>query len=187
MFLVAGLGNPGKEYSLSRHNAGFMVIDDLIERFNCSNYNLKFQSAYSEIRFNGERLIFQKPLTYMNNSGIAVRDLANFYKIEPENIIVAVDDVDIEPLSLRIRAKGSAGTHNGLKSIIYHLQSDNFIRIKLGVGRKHQNEDLAKFVLSNFSKEFFSEFRNTVSNAADAVEDIVLNGIDHAMNKYNVK
>ena len=185
MIAVVGLGNPGREYRDTRHNIGFKTIDLLAHRNNIKINKIKFKSLYGEGFINGEKVLFVKPQTYMNNSGIAVMELLNFYKIPIENLIVIVDDVDIEFASIRIRKKGSGGTHNGLKSIIYHLQADNFPRVKIGIGKKRDQEDLADFVLAKFSREEVEEIAIAVDNAVLAVESIVKDGIDTAMNKFN--
>ena len=139
MFLIVGLGNPGKKYENNRHNIGFMAIDYLAERNDIRVDKLKFDSLYGEGRIAGEKLILLKPQTYMNNSGQAVQKVASYFKIKEENIMVIVDDIDIEPFTLRIRKKGGPGTHNGMKSIVSHLGSKNFPRIKLGVGKNTNN------------------------------------------------
>ena len=153
MFIVVGLGNPGKDYDKTRHNVGFDVIDLLAERNNIKLNKIKYKSVYGEGNIGGEKVLLVKPQTYMNNSGITVRDIYNFYKLPIENIIVVVDDIDIDFSQVRIRKKGSAGSHNGLKSIIHQLQQEDFPRVKIGIGKKREGQDLANFVLSRFSKE----------------------------------
>lgn len=185
LIAIIGLGNPGREYRDTRHNIGFKTIDLLAHRNNIKINKIKFKSVYGEGFINGEKVLFVKPQTYMNNSGIAVMELFNFYKIPIQNIIVIVDDIDIEFGSIRIKKKGSAGTHNGLKSIIYHLQDDNFPRVKIGIGEKRERQDLADFVLSKFSKEESEKIEIAIQDAALAVETIVKDGIDIAMNKFN--
>lgn len=187
MFVVVGLGNPGKEYTNTRHNVGFDTIDILAERNNIKINKIKFKSVFGEGNIGGEKVLLVKPQTYMNNSGIAIRDIFQFYKVPIENIIVIVDDIDIDFSSVRIRGKGSAGSHNGLKSAIYHLQRDDFPRIKIGIGKKHPEEDLANFVLSRFSKDERFEIDISIKTAAEAVETIIEQGIDSAMNKFNIK
>ncbi|QQY79497.1 PTH1 family peptidyl-tRNA hydrolase [Keratinibaculum paraultunense] len=187
MFAVVGLGNPGRNYSGTRHNVGFKTVELLADRNNINLNKIKFKSIYGEGIIGGEKVILLKPQTYMNNSGIAVLDLYNFYKIPLENIIVIVDDVDIEFGTIRIRKKGSDGGHNGLKSIIYQLGSQDFPRIKIGIGKKREEQDLADFVLSKFSKEEKPYIEEAVLNAALAVETIITCGIDNAMNKFNIK
>lgn len=185
MIAIIGLGNPGKEYANTRHNIGFNTIDLLAKRNNILINKIKFKSVYGEGFINGQKVLLMKPQTYMNNSGIAVMELCNFYKLSIENIIVIVDDVDIGFGQLRIRKKGSAGTHNGLKSIIYHLQDDNFPRIKIGIGKPKENQDLADFVLDKFTKEERNEIEITIENAALAIETIIKDDIDIAMNQFN--
>ena len=153
-FIVVGLGNPDKKYTLTRHNSGFLCIDMLSEKLNFRVDRLKFKSLMGDVTINGHRCIVMKPQTYMNNSGEAIRECANFYKIKPENIIVIYDDISLEVGKLRIRRKGTDGGHNGIKSIIYHLNNDQFPRIKVGCGKKpHPDYDLADWVLSEFKKD----------------------------------
>ena len=185
MIAIIGLGNPGKDYAYTRHNVGIDTIDIVAKRNNIILNKIKFKSVYGEGFINNEKVLLVKPQTYMNNSGIAVRELRDFYKLPVENIIVIVDDVDIGFAQLRIRKKGSAGTHNGLKSIIYHLQDDNFPRIKIGIGKPMANQDLANFVLSKFSKPEREEIEITMENAALSIEEIIKEDIDMAMNKFN--
>lgn len=185
MIAIIGLGNPGRNYVDTRHNVGFKTIDLLAHRNNIKINKIKFKSVYGEGFIDGEKVLLIKPQTYMNNSGIAVMELFNFYKIPIENIVIIVDDVDIEFGKIKIRKKGSAGTHNGLKSIIYHLQDENFPRLKIGIGKKRENQDLADFVLSKFTKEEQEEIEIAIQNAALAIETIVKDGIDMAMNKFN--
>ncbi|MDO5028409.1 MAG: aminoacyl-tRNA hydrolase [Bacillota bacterium] len=187
MKVIAGLGNPGKDYARTRHNVGFMVIDKLIEKLSASPYKIKFQAFISETTIGGEKVLLVKPQTYMNNSGNSLREILDFYKIPSEDLIVIYDDIDIGFSTIRIRKKGSAGSHNGMKSIIYQIQSDTFPRIRIGVGQKHPQQDLANFVLSNFSKEEFEEIDLAVDQAAKAAIAIVEDGLDQAMNKYNIK
>lgn len=186
MYLIVGLGNPGKEYENTRHNIGFDVIERLAKRNNIRLNKMKFNSVYGDGLINGEKVILAKPQTYMNNSGVAIAEIKKFYKIEDEDIIVIVDDIDIDFASLRIKQKGSAGSHNGLKSIIQHLSHQNFPRLKVGVGKKkHPNQDLADFVLSKFDKSEQPYIDEAVDNASMAVEEIISSNILDAMNKYN--
>ncbi len=187
MFVVVGLGNPGKEYAGTRHNVGFDAIDLLAERNNIKINKIKFKSVYGEGTIGNEKVLLVKPQTYMNNSGITVRDISNFYKVPPENIIVIVDDIDIPFASVRIKRKGSAGSHNGLKSIIYLLQRDDFPRVKIGIGKKHENQDLANFVLSRFPKEERTIIEESILTGAESVEAIIKYGIEEAMNEFNTK
>jgi PTH1 family peptidyl-tRNA hydrolase len=184
---VVGLGNPGKDYTNTRHNVGFNSLDILAKKNNIKMNKLKFKSVYGEGFIGSNQVILVKPQTYMNNSGIAVREILNFYKLPIDNLIVIVDDVDIEFADIRIRQKGSAGSHNGLKSIIYHIRDDNFPRVKIGIGKKHPEQDLADFVLSRFSKEEERDIADSILNAAQAVESMIRDGIEEAMNKFNTK
>lgn len=187
MFIIAGLGNPSTKYEYTKHNMGFLAIDVLAEKLNVKVNKIKFKGLIGETKINDEKVILLKPQTYMNNSGESLREIVNFYKVPIENVIVLVDDIDIGFASLKIKKKGSAGTHNGLKSIIYQLQDDSFPRIKIGVGKQAQGEDLADFVLSGFSKKEGEEIEKTIESAALASIEIVENGIESAMNKFNKK
>ncbi len=185
-YLVVGLGNPGAKYETTRHNIGFLCITKMEEEFGFKAKKLKFHALIGDARVGNHKVLFMKPQTMMNNSGLAVKECADFYKIPPEKIIVIFDDISLEPGKLRIRRKGSAGGHNGIKSIIAHLGSDNFPRIKMGVGAKpHPDYDLADWVLSNFPKKDIPLMRDAIDCACDALP-ILLNGdIDAAMSKYN--
>lgn len=185
MYVIVGLGNPGKDYTNTRHNIGFDTVDLLADRNNIKINKIKFKSVYGEGNINGEKVILVKPQTYMNNSGESVRDIASFYKLDPSDLIVIVDDIDIDFANVRIKKKGSAGSHNGLKSIIRLLGSDKFPRIKIGIGKRYPNQDLASFVLSRFSKDERVEIEESIYSSAQAVETILKDGIDTAMNKFN--
>ncbi len=187
MYVVVGLGNPGKDYTKTRHNIGFNVVDLIAKRNNINLNKIKFQSVYGEGIIGGEKILLMKPQTFMNNSGISVRDVYQYYKIPIENIIVIVDDIDIDFSTVRIRAKGSAGSHNGLKSIINYLGNENFPRVKVGIGKKYENQDLASFVLSRFSPDEQEDINISLVTAAEAVESIIKDGINQAMNKYNIR
>lgn len=189
MYLVAGLGNPEKKYDLTRHNVGFDMLDVFASKQGISLNKLKFKAVYGEGSICGERVILAKPQTYMNNSGESVGAIASFYKIPPQNIIVICDDINFDTGVIRIRAKGSDGGHNGLKSIIYHLSSDQFPRIKVGVGAKPSPDyDLAAHVLGRFSKDDIAKLDKTAENVNGAIESIIRRGsCDEAMNKYNGK
>ncbi|MBQ2295619.1 MAG: aminoacyl-tRNA hydrolase [Clostridia bacterium] len=185
-YIIVGLGNPGGEYEATRHNAGFVVIDMLAEECSCAVTKLKFKSLYGTAQIGDKKCILMKPQTYMNNSGEAVRDAAAFYKIPAERIIVVSDDISLDVGKLRIKRKGSDGGHNGLKSIIYQIQSDNFARIKMGVGKKpHPEYDLAAWVLSRFKNDEAEPLKSAAKNACDAIKLIVGEKIDMAMNKFN--
>lgn len=187
MFVVVGLGNPGKDYANTRHNVGFDTIDLLGERNNITINKIKFKSVYGEGTINGEKVILVKPQTYMNNSGETVRDIYNFFKAPIGNIIVIVDDIDIEFSTVRVKSKGSAGSHNGLKSIINLMGNQNFPRVKIGIGTKKPKQDLASFVLSKFSKEERVLIEESMVTAAESVETIINYDVDKAMNEFNSK
>ena len=185
-FIVVGLGNPGNKYTLTRHNSGFLCLDMLSQKFNFKIDRLKYKSLLCDTTINGHRCIVMKPQTFMNNSGEAVRECANFYKIKSENVIVIYDDISLDVGKLRIRRKGTDGGHNGIKSIIYHLNSDNFPRIKVGCGKKpHPDYDLAGWVLSEFKKDEQKALEPALENACKALELLLDNQIDKAMNLYN--
>ncbi len=185
-FIVVGLGNPDRKYTLTRHNSGFLCVDMLSEKLNFRVDKLKFKSLIADTTINGHRCIVMKPQTYMNNSGEAIRECANFYKIKPENIIVVYDDISLDVGKLRIRRKGTDGGHNGIKSIIYHLNNDQFPRIKVGCGKKpHPDYNLADWVLSEFKKDELKALEPALENACKAIELLLDNQIDKAMNLYN--
>ena len=188
MYLIAGLGNPGKQYEATRHNMGFDTIDCLVEKHNIPQGGVKFNAMYGKGIIGGDKAILMKPLSFMNLSGGPVRDMVNFFKIDPEKeLIVISDDIDLEPGQLRIRKQGSAGGHNGLKDIIQKLGTQNFVRIKIGVGAKPQGWDLADNVLSRFPDSERKLVDEAIREAADAVEKIIAQGPDAAMNEYNRK
>lgn len=185
-YIIVGLGNPGRQYETTRHNTGFICIDRLAQKHSISIKKLKFKSIIGEGRIQGKRCLLIKPQTFMNSSGEAVRDAAEFYKIPPENIIIIYDDISLDPGKLRIRRKGSDGGHNGIKSIIYHLKSDNFPRVKVGVGAKPNPEyDLADWVLSHFSTAEANLVKQAADNVTGAIELMVQGNIDKAMSDYN--
>ena len=185
-YLIVGLGNPGRQYEETRHNAGFICLDMLSEKYAVKVNKLKFKSLMGEVRISGKRCLLLKPQTFMNLSGEAVRDAAEFYKIPAERIIVIMDDTSFDPGKLRIRRKGSHGGHNGMKNIIYHLNNDNIPRIKIGVGAKPNPEyDLADWVVSRFTKKEAEEIKKAAENAIGAVELMVKGEIDRAMSDYN--
>ena len=185
-YLIVGLGNPGAKYENTRHNAGFLCVSYLEDKLNFTTKKLKFHALIGDTKIGNYKVLVMKPQTMMNNSGVAVGECATFYKIPPENIIVIYDDISLQPGKLRIRRKGSAGGHNGIKSIIAHLGSENFPRIKIGVGAKpHPDYDLADWVLSNFPKNDIPLVKESLSNACDSLEYIVKGDVEGAMSKYN--
>lgn len=188
MWMIAGLGNPEKKYTGTRHNAGFAVIDALCDSLGDLKLNeTKFNGAYVKSRIQGEQVLLVKPLTYMNESGKCIAPLASFYKIPPENIIVVSDDIDLAVGRLRIRPKGSAGGHNGLKSIIACLGAESFPRVRVGVGAKPDRMDLAAHVLGKFTQTDERIMEEAYREAADACVDILTAGVDKAMNLHNAK
>ncbi len=187
MKIIVGLGNPGIEYVGTRHNVGFEVIDRLSEKLNISMNQEKLKGVYGSGMLNGEKVILVKPMTYMNNSGECVGDIVRFYKADPSDVIVISDDINLSVGSLRIREKGSAGGHNGLKSIIYHLHSEEFVRVRVGVGMKKQGQNLANHVLSKVAKSEEEDMAEALDSAANACIAIVTESASAAMNKYNKK
>ncbi|MCC8068662.1 MAG: aminoacyl-tRNA hydrolase [Ruminococcus sp.] len=185
-YIIVGLGNPDTKYLNTRHNAGFMAIDMISKEYNIPVNRIRFKSLCGNVTIHEKNCLLMKPTTYMNNSGQAVVEAMNFYKVPIENVIVIYDDISLEPSKLRIRRKGSDGGHNGIKSIIYLTGADTFPRIKLGVGKKpHPDYNLADWVLSNFKPDELEQMKISCSNAVKCVELIVQNNIDQAMNKFN--
>ena len=188
MFLIAGLGNPGRQYEKTRHNMGFDTLDELIDRHRIPQGGIAHKAMYGKGMIAGEKVLAVKPLTYMNLSGESLREWVNYYKLDPETeMIVIYDDIDLDPGQIRIRKKGSAGGHNGIKSIIAQLGTQNFYRIKVGVGAKPRGWDLADYVLGRFSSDERIAVDKAICDAADAVEMILRDGIESAMNHYNRK
>ena len=187
MYLIVGLGNPDRQYEGTRHNVGFEVIDRLADRLFVSVEEKKFRGYYGKGIIGGQKVILLKPQTYMNLSGESVRAAADFYKIQPEHIIVVYDDVSLDVGQLRIRTKGSAGGHNGIKNIIAHLGTQVFPRIKVGVGEKPKGYDLADYVLGHFSKSEREMMDEGYDNAVRAAELILSGQLNEAMNEFNRK
>lgn len=188
MYLIVGLGNPGRQYEKTRHNMGFDTVDYLIEKYRVPQAGVKFNAMYGKGMIGSEKVILMKPLSYMNLSGGPIREMVNFFKLNPEtDLIVVYDDIDLNPGQLRIRKQGSAGGHNGMKDIIKQLGTQNFVRVKVGVGAKPQGWDLADYVLGRFSNEERKLVDEAIEKAADAVDKIVNGDIDAAMNAYNRK
>ena len=185
-WLIVGLGNPGKEYERSRHNCGFRAIDALADKLGCKIDKGKFQGLYGQTNYGGKKLYLLKPLTYMNLSGRSVLQLSSYFNIPPQRIIVLFDDISLVPGRLRIRAAGSAGGHNGIKSIIAEVGSQAFPRVKIGVGSKPNPEyDLADWVLSSFSAKEEKDLAFALNNAADAALCIIDHGVPEAANRFN--
>lgn len=188
MYIIAGLGNPGKQYDMTRHNIGFQTIDYMADKYGVKLNKLKFKAVYGEAFIGGEKVYLVKPQTFMNLSGDSIAEMAQFYKVPVENIIVINDDISLDTGRIRVRPKGSAGGHNGLKSIIYRLNSDMFPRIKMGVGApKHEDYNLADFVLGRFTSDEIPIMEDAIKNAECAVCEIIKNGVQSAMNKCNGK
>ena len=187
MYLIAGLGNPTREYEKTRHNVGFEAIDILADKAGTTVTEKKHKALYGKGYIGGQKVILAKPPTYMNLSGESIREIADFYKIEPENIIILCDDINLSEGQLRIRLKGSAGGHNGLKNIISHLGTQEFPRIRIGVGEKPRGMDLADYVLGRFPKEQQAVMEEAYRDAAEAACMMIEDGADAAMNHYNRK
>ena len=187
MYLIAGLGNPTREYEKTRHNVGFETIDILADKAGTTVTEKTHKALYGKGYIGGQKVILAKPQTYMNLSGESIREIADFYKIEPENIIILCDDINLSEGQLRIRLKGSAGGHNGLKNIISHLGTQEFPRIRIGVGEKPRGMDLADYVLGRFPKEQQAVMEEAYRDAADAACMMIEEGADAAMNHYNRK
>lgn len=186
LHVIVGLGNPGSNYAQTRHNIGFITIDELCFRHDIRLNKLKFKASFGEGQIAGKRVLLVKPQTFMNDSGIAVRDLATFYKIPHENLIVVYDDVDLPTGRIRVREKGSAGTHNGMRSIVYQLDAQDFPRVRIGVGKpEHPEHELVDYVLARFPKEEHEIMLEAVKRAADAVEEILKNDAPSAIRMYN--
>ena len=188
MFIIAGLGNPTREYEGTRHNVGFDVIDRLAARYNIDVDVKKHRALIGKGMIAGQKVILAKPQTYMNLSGESVRELVNYYKVDPESeLIVVYDDISLAPGQIRILKKGSVGGHNGIKNIIANLGTDHFMRVKVGVGEKPKNWDLADYVLSPFTKDERPLVNLAIEHAAKAIEQMLNGDVDAAMNEYNRK
>lgn len=186
-YIVAGLGNPGEKYSETRHNVGFMLLDYILKNTN-EKLRIKHDSLCARITFAGKKLLIMKPQTFMNDSGRAISNAADYYKVPPERIVVVFDDISLEPGQMRIRRNGSAGGHNGIKSIIEYLGSAEFPRIKIGVGAKpHPDYDLADWVLSKIPHSERDKIEKLFPDISDALSLIANDRINDAMNKYNSK
>lgn len=184
MYVIAGLGNPGRKYEMTRHNAGFLAMDRISENTGIKISKIKFKSLIGEGFISGQKVILVKPQTFMNSSGEAIREIVDYYGVEMDKLVIIYDDADIPAGSLRIRKKGSAGTHNGMRSIIYQLMDDSFTRIRIGIGDE-RNKDIMNFVLGNFSSDEIPLLRDAIENTSLAVDTIISDGVDKAMNRYN--
>ena len=186
MYIIVGLGNPGKEYEGTRHNVGFDVIDALADKYNISVIERKHKAMIGKGIVAGQKVILVKPMTFMNLSGESVREVLDYYKVdEEEELVVIYDDISLVPGGLRIRPKGSAGGHNGIKSILQHLGHDVFKRVKVGIGGPSGKMDLISHVLGKFFDDEFSEINKSIDKAVGAIEVIIKDGVAKAMNEYN--
>jgi peptidyl-tRNA hydrolase, PTH1 family len=185
MYLIVGLGNPEADYAKTRHNMGFNAVNKVAEANNININKTKFNGLYNTAIIEGEKVILLKPQTYMNLSGESIAEFKNFYKIEDSEIIVIYDDIDLEPGTIRIRTKGSAGSHNGMKSVIQCLQTDEFPRIRIGIGKPSENIALVDYVIGYINKEDQEQLQEGVTKAYEAVIEILKNGVNKAMNKFN--
>lgn len=183
--MIVGLGNPGKKYARSKHNIGWMALDTFIKNHPISPARIKFEAMVSEARIGSQKVMIVKPMTYMNASGRAVRALADYFDIETEDIFVIVDDIDIPFGQLRIRKRGGPGTHNGMRSLVSHLQSESFPRLRLGISDDRPRGELADFVLGDFPKIVQPELDDILKRAACAIEDYLERGVEYSMNRNN--
>lgn len=187
MYIIVGLGNPGKQYENTRHNVGFNVIDILAEEYDISVTKMKHKALIGEGRVGTEKVVLVKPVTYMNLSGESLAEIYNFYKVDTNNIVVIYDDIDLDVGKIRIRKKGSGGTHNGMRSIVKCLGTTDFPRVRVGVSKPEPGRDLANFVLSKFAPDEVADLKEGLEKSVLAVDSIIRENIDLAMNKYNGK
>ena len=187
MYLIVGLGNPESEYAKTRHNMGFCVINKLANQFQIDMTKTKFNSLYGTGIINGEKVVLLKPQTYMNLSGEAVKAFWDYYKLDLEDLVVIYDDIEIEKGAIRIRKKGSSGNHNGMKSIISNLQSEEFTRIRVGIGKPEHQNDMINYVIGKISDEEQERLEPGIEMAKEATIELVKSGVDIAMNKFNTK
>ena len=187
MILIAGLGNPGKEYENTRHNVGFLTIDKIAEDVGVKITKKGFQSLYNLGQFEESKILLLKPQTYMNNCGNALREAREFYKIDTDKIIVIHDEIDLPLGRIKLKKDGGSAGHNGIKSIIQNIGSDNFARVRVGVGKPYDKNNVIKHVLSGFSKEERQQLPEVIESARDSVFAIIINGIEKAMNEFNIR
>jgi PTH1 family peptidyl-tRNA hydrolase len=185
VYIIAGLGNPGPRYANTRHNIGFIALDMLAEKLGIKVTKIKHKALIGEGTLAGEKIILAKPQTYMNLSGESILDLKSWYKVEDSRIIIIYDDIDLDVGVLRIRPSGSAGTHNGMRSIIYQLQSQDFPRVRLGIGRPPEGWDLKDYVLSTFRDDEIPKLKDACQRAVEGVELIITKGVNYAMSRCN--
>lgn len=187
MYLIVGLGNPESDYSKTRHNMGFNVINKLSEKYGIEVNKSKFKGLVGNGMIEGKKAVLLKPQTFMNLSGESIIEAMNFYKIQENELIVIYDDIDIEPGNIRIRRNGSAGTHNGMKSIVEHIKTENFIRVRVGIGKPKEHIDMISHVIGHIPEEDKKSLEEGTNIAKEAVIEIVKNSVDSAMNKFNKK
>lgn len=187
MYLVVGLGNPGKEYSGSRHNVGFLAVDELADRIGIKLTRQGYDSLYNIGKLKDQKVLLMKPQTYMNNSGVSVSQARNFFKVDTKNIIVIHDEMDLPLERIKIKKSGGSAGHNGIKSIVHHLGTNDFPRVRIGVGKPSKKSEGVKHVLSSFSKDEKNKLNRVLETATCAVEEIISSGIDQAMNEFNIK
>jgi PTH1 family peptidyl-tRNA hydrolase len=185
MYLIVGLGNPENEYANTRHNMGFDAINEIAKKNNINIIKTKFKGLYETAIIQGQKVILLKPQTYMNSSGESIKEIVDFYNIKPEEIIIIYDDIDTEKGNIRIRKQGGPGSHNGMKSVIQELGTTEFARVRVGIGQPQYKNDMINYVIGAVPKEEQEILRQGVKKAADVIEEILKNGIDIAMNKFN--
>lgn len=185
MYLIVGLGNPENEYARTRHNMGFDTINIIANKYKIEMNRTKFNAIFGSGTINNEKVILVKPQTYMNLSGTAVREFVNFYKLEKQQIIIIYDDMDIEIGTMKIRKKGGPGNHNGMKSIVQEIGTEEFPRVRIGIGTPEHKNDVINYVIGHITDEEYEILQTGVKKASEAIEEIIKNGIDIAMNKYN--
>ena len=185
MYLIVGLGNPGNEYAKTRHNMGFDTINIIANKYKIEMNRTKFNAIFGSGTINNEKVILVKPQTYMNLSGTAVREFVNFYKLEKQQIIIIYDDMDIEIGTMKIRKKGGPGNHNGMKSVVQEIGTEEFPRVRIGIGTPKHKNDIINYVIGHITDEEYEILQTGVKKASEAIEEIIKKGIDIAMNKYN--
>ena len=185
MYLIVGLGNPEQQYSKTRHNMGFDVVNEIAKEYEINITKTKFNGLYGTGTIEGEKVILLKPQTYMNCSGESIIEFKNFYKIDNSEIIIIYDDIDLEPGNIRIRKKGSAGSHNGMKSVVNFLKTEEFSRIRVGIGKPEKYIDLVDHVLKKTSEDEYNRLHEGVIKAKEALTELIKFGIDSSMNKFN--
>lgn len=185
MYIIVGLGNPEEDYAKTRHNMGFNTINKLAEQFNIEVKQKKFKALYGTGIIENQKIILLKPQTFMNNSGESIKEIIDFYKVKPEELIVIYDDIDLDAGIVKIRKKGGAGTHNGMKSVVHCIQSEDFIRVRIGIGKPEHKGDLINYVIGAIPEEEVKILDEATTKAKEGVIEILKNGVDNAMNKIN--